>query len=212
MNLGIDTVVRYPTGEQAGHITRVVVDPEHRQVVDVVLTTTGLFSRDVVVPLRLLDEAPGGVTELAGGPDLVDGLPDFEVAAYTSPPEDWSGPAGYLPGTIFFPEAYVPPAPTGPPVRQIPPGTLAIAEGTAVWCEDGRLGVVDEVVSGDDGALVAFIVRPDDAGVPDLLVPIDLVLEATETRIRLNCALDDVAGSVEPIIEEDKEAEPRDLL
>jgi uncharacterized protein YrrD len=64
---------------------------------------------------------------------------------------------------------------------------VVIDKGTEVVGSDGeKVGKVRDVVYGDDGALVGFIVEKGWLFKKDMRVPIDLVSETDESEIRLN--------------------------
>src|SRR4051794_15307878 len=63
MNLDIDTSIRFADGEEAGRIARVVLEPDGKTVQSVVMTTSELVSRDVVVPADRLTMVDGDVIQ-----------------------------------------------------------------------------------------------------------------------------------------------------
>ena len=64
---------------------------------------------------------------------------------------------------------------------------VVIDKGTEVVGSDGeKVGKVRDVIYGDDGALIGFIVEKGWLFKKDMRVPIDLVAETGESEIRLN--------------------------
>src|SRR6476661_7162061 len=101
MNLSVNTHLRFPDGEEAGRITRVILVPDAAQPQSVVVATPGLVRREVVVPVSWLHEGPVGV-QVDLDPDTLDAL--YETAEIRSQQSDFSGvpwppaPGGFLEG------------------------------------------------------------------------------------------------------------------
>ncbi len=213
MNLDIATSVRYPDGEVAGNIEKVVFDPQTGTVHEVILTTPGLLPRMVIVPIGMLMEDEGGVTTFDGDSDAVDALPDYVTESYIDAPEGWEFSQDYAPGAALFPATIY--FPMLPEVEEsnVPEGTVEISQGTAVLCTDGRYGIVDELVLDDETAqVVALIVRPDDHYAADLEVPFNLVESVDAEAVRLTCTLAELPALGTSRREDTEEPEPREVL
>lgn len=212
MNLDIETSIRYPDGEEAGRITAVVLGNEGRAVEQVVMDTGGLLGREVLVPVNLLSMAPGDVLQINATPDEVDTLPDYRSAELAGPPEmALTGDALGM-GVGIFPFNEMAPMLPVVEFENVDEASLVISQGTGVMCSDGRVGVVDEVVMDENGALAALIVRPDDEGAPDLRVPGTLIRRASAETVHLNCTVAQLPDYAEALLEEDEEPEPRSLF
>ena len=214
MNLDIDTSIRFADGEEAGRIARVVLGPDGKEAESVVMTTSELVSRQVVIPVAMLSMAPGDVVQLDADPDALTDLPDYEQTELATDPAEWTSPNAYAPGMAgaAFPASELTPILPVTDYANIPEGSIVVSQGTRVMCIDGTVGVVDEVVLDENDALLAFIVRPNDESAPDFRVPMELVYRSTGDLVYLNCKRAELADYVEPLVEENEEPEPRPLI
>jgi hypothetical protein len=212
MNLDIGTSIRFKDGEEAGVIKEVVLNGDGTAAENIVMTTSELVSRDVIVPVTMLHMAPGDVVELDA--DDLSALADYTQDQLAVDPAEWTNPNAYAPGQADAPFPASEMAPILPVVEyeNLPEGSITVGQGTRVMCIDGSVGVVDEVVLDETGALLAFIVRPDDEAAPDFRVPMELVHRSTADLVYLNCKRAELADYVEPLIEENEEPEPRPLI
>ena len=85
MNLSMNARVRFPDGEEAGRLTRLVSVPGQPDRRAVVIATPGLISRQVVVPLGWLHEAPDGAVQVDLDPDTLDALPEYRPSGSLPP-------------------------------------------------------------------------------------------------------------------------------
>jgi hypothetical protein len=76
MRFDLDTEIRYPDGRRAGFLRRVILDA-NREVEKVVMATAHIISRDVIVPVSKLSEAPGNVLQIDLDNDQVHELPTY---------------------------------------------------------------------------------------------------------------------------------------
>jgi hypothetical protein len=67
--------------------------------------------------------------------------------------------------------------------------------------------VVDEVLTGDDGQVTAFVGKPDNPAEHDRLIPIELVSQYAADAVTLNCTLEDLATYAEELTNEAEEPE-----
>ena len=214
MNLDIGTSIRLPAGQEAGVIKEVVFGPDGKAAESVVMTTSEVISRDVVVPVTLLRMAPGDVIEIAATPDEIENLPDYRQAELAVDPAEWTSPNAYDPASpiALFPAGEIAPILPVVEYENVPEGGIAVHQGTRVMCIDRSVGVVDEVVLDEQDQLQAFIVRPDDSGAPDFRVPVTLVYRTTDDLVYLNCKYAELPDYAEALIEEHEEPEPRPLI
>ncbi len=206
MRFDLDTEIRYPTGERAGVLRRVVVDEQNR-VHEIVMATEGFVSRRALVPVSALSEAPGNVLTINMTPDEIDDLPDYEEERMPAVTGDWEFPQGAAPGADVFPATLLEPIMPVMEVSNLMEGELSLSQGTEVWCLDGRWGVVDEVLTGDDDQVYAFIGRSDEADELDRVIPVDLIQEEGPSQVTLNCTLNDLATYTQEITGEAEEPE-----
>lgn len=206
MRFDLDTEIRYPSGERAGVLRRVIMD-ENNEVVEVVLATDGLVSRSVLVPVDRLSEAPGGVLTVTVSDEELDSLPDYEEERMPAVPEGWQFPDGNAPGSDAFPATMLQPIIPVVEVSNVQEGELSISQGTQVWCLDGPWGVVDEVLSDENSRVYAFLGRSDLANEHDRVIPIELVERADAGQVTLNCQLADLPTYTQEMIDEQKDIE-----
>ena len=76
MNLRMNARVRFPDGEEAGRLTRLVAVPGQPERA-AVIATPGLISRQVVVPLGWLHETLDGAVQVELDADTLDALPEY---------------------------------------------------------------------------------------------------------------------------------------
>ncbi len=214
MNLDIDTSIRFKDGHEAGRIAQVILGADGKEAQSVVMTTSDLISRQVVVPVALLSMAPGDVVQIDVDPDSIDDLPNFQQEELAVNPAEWISPNAYDPASSNapFPAGEIPPILPVVEYENVPEGSIAVSEGTRVMCIDRSVGVVDEVVLDENDQLFAFIVRPDDEGAPDFRVPAELIYRTTGDLVYLNCKYAELPDYAEALIEENEEPEPRPLI
>ena len=208
MRLDLETEIRYPEGDRAGIIRRVLLD-ENNAVSAVVMATDDLVSRDVIVPLDLLSEEPGGVTAINLSPDDLADLPDYAEDRVPVIPDGWRMRRGPAPGSDVFPEMMNQPLVPVSDVPDLPQGMISVGQGTALWCLDGPWGVVDEVLVDGQGQAYALIGRPDSIEEHDRIVPLELVAQVDADRATLNCTLADLPTYTQETVDEMEEPELR---
>ena len=216
MNLEIDTVIRYPDGQEAGTISGLITSPSTREVESVVMSA-GLTGRQVVVPTTMLSEAPGDVLQIDAEPEEVDRLPAYTTdAQYVLPTDAEGNPDASAMENQMFPMSEIPPILPVVEFHDTGEAELALVEGAEVWCDDGRVGVVRSVEIDEQGTVGGFIMRQDTPGAPDLLVPLELVGQAGEAEVYLNCTAASLGDYVTPLSPAEEpvpgETEPPGLL
>ena len=206
MRLDLETEIRYPEGHRAGILRKVILDANN-EVSAVIMATEGLISRDCIVPVHLLSEGPGGVLTINISPEEVDGLEGYEEERLPLIVDGWEFSEDAIPGGDVFPAtAYQPIVPVVD-VGNLPQGSVGLSQGTEVWCQDGRWGIVDEIILDQNRQAVAFVVRPDSIEEHDRVVPMDLVLDVTRENVVLNCTLLDLPTYTQETVLEHEEPE-----
>jgi len=206
MRLDLDTEIRYPSGERAGVLRRVVLDADN-QVSHVVMATEGMISRNVLVPVTLLTEEAGGVTTLAASPEEVDDLEDYTEQRVASIPDEWEINDDYVPGSDVFPGTLLEPLVPVMAEANVSEGAVSLRQGTVVHCLDGHWGHVDEVLIDDTGRAYAFIARPDAIDEHDRIVPMELVQQVDSENLVLNCTIADLPTYTQETVNEHEEPE-----
>ena len=202
MRLDLNTDIRFPNGVRAGVLQTVIV-AENGRVDSVVMSTGELISRNVIVPIASFSEGPGGVLTLNLTPDQVDELPDYTEELVPVTPEGWEWSSDVAPGEDVFPATLRDPGMM--PVMEVgnvPEGSTGITQGTEIWCEGDRWGVVDEVLTGDDGNVTALVGRPDNVDEHDRIIPIGLIGDYGPLAVTLSCTLADLPNYTEELVNE----------
>jgi hypothetical protein len=205
VRLDLDTEIRYPNGRRAGILQKVIVQ-EGGHVDSVIMSTGGLISRDVIVPVSALSEEAGGVLTLNMTHDQVNDLPDYEEEMMPAVPEGWEFGNDALPGEDVFPTTLHDPGMM--PVMEVgnvPEGSTSVTQGTEIWCEGDRWGIVDEVLLNDEGVVSAIVGRPDSIHEHDRIIPIELISEYSDLAVTLSCTLADLPNYTEEITDEYEE-------
>lgn len=203
MDFHIGAPVLLRDGDKIGEVKHVIVDPDTREVVEMVVGESGLLGREVLVPIGAVDRAEEDGVRLELGKDQVDQLQDFVTTRYIAPPPT-ANAGGGLPVGALYPQP-VPPigAATGlesigyvplvEEVSHIPEGDVDLQPGTDVWATDGKIGSVNEVLYDDQtNRLRGFVVKEGIIFHRDVEISIDDVAEITSDRVTLKLSKDEV--------------------
>jgi sporulation protein YlmC with PRC-barrel domain len=88
-------------GDKVGQLKHVIVDPDTREIVEVVLGESGLLGREVLVPIEAVREAMHDRIQLELDKEQIKSLKDFVITRYVIPPSGtladvpWAGGALY---------------------------------------------------------------------------------------------------------------------
>jgi hypothetical protein len=206
MRFDLDTEIRYPDGRRAGFLRRVILDA-NGEVEKVVMATARIISRDVVVPVSALSEAPGNVLQIDLDDDQVNDLPGYVEEMEPAVPDGWTFDPEPIPGADVFPATLYQPIMPVVEDQNLEEGAVGLSQGTRVDCLDGTWGVVDEVLTGDDGQVTAFVGKPDNPAEHDRLIPIELVSQYNADMVTLNCSIEDLGTYAEELTNEAEEPE-----
>jgi hypothetical protein len=202
MRLDLDTEIRFLNGVRAGTLQKAIIG-ENGRVDSIVMSTDEIVSRNLIVPVAALSEGAGDVLTLNLAPDEVDNLPDYTEEMVPTSPEGWTQSADSAPGDDVFPGTLHDPG-MMPVVEMgnVPEGATIISQGTEIWCEGDRWGVVDEVLLDDAGNVSAFVGRPDSAEEHDRIIPFALVSDLNPLALTLSCTLEDLPNYTQEINDE----------
>lgn len=206
MRFDLDTEIRYPTGERAGVLRRVIVD-ENNDVREVVMARDGLLSRMVIVPVERLTESPGEVLTIDISDDELAALSGYEEERMPSIPDGWQFPEDGVPGSDAFPATMLQPIIPVMEVSNVHEGELSLSQGTEVWCLDERWGVVDQVFTDENSTVYAFLGRPDAENEYDRVIPVELVENVDASQVTLNCSIADLPTYTQEMVDEQKSPE-----
>ena len=206
MRLDLETEIRYPNGRRAGILRRVILNPSG-EVESVVMATSRLISRDVLVPMSKLSEAPGNVLQIDLSDHDVSQLPGYEEDLAPAVPDGWTFEPEPIPGADVFPATLYQPIMPVTEDQNLDQGAIGLSQGTRVDCLDGSWGMVDEVLTGDDGQITAFVGKPNSTEEHDRLIPIELVSQFSVEAVTLNCTIEDLPTYAEELLNEAEEPE-----
>ena len=152
-----------PEGKEVGRVDRVVIDPKTKEVSHVVVRKGFLFTEDKVLPMDLIARTTEDQVLLRPDAGDLEKLPTFEETHYVpvSDHERAGMPAGpVMPSMYWYPPygaagwggyglGYYGPGYTTRTEKNIPQGTVALAEGAKVISADGEhVGNVEHVLTG----------------------------------------------------------------
>ncbi len=206
MRLDLDTEVRYPTGERVGVLRRVVFDANN-EVSDVVVATSDLISRNVIVPIGMLSEGAGGVTTLDATPEEFDAFDNYNEERVPVAPGGWEFSNDVAPGGDVFPATMYQPIMPVMEVENLDEGAGSLSQGTEIECADGTWGMVDEVLTDEGGHVYAIVGRPDSIESRRLIIPMGLVQEFSTSSLTLNCTVADLPTYAQEVQDDLKEPE-----
>jgi uncharacterized protein YrrD len=174
-------------GSHVGRVDRVVIHPRTTKLTHIVIHKGVLLTKDKVVPVELVNRTDGGVVHLSMTPAELDRMPDFVEEEYVTVPQ--ASPVGpYVPGSILWPTAYAYAPVIIKEERHVPENTIEITEGTDVFCADGKIGVVDEVLADvATGRVSGLVVRRGSFFTRDVTIPIGRVKRADSASVELTC-------------------------
>lgn len=146
--------------KEVGHLERVVIDPDTKELTHIVIRKGTFNSKDKVVPLSMIAAGVPDSIGLRLPADQVEALSDYEETKYSGARDGGSGPAmqgatGYM-DTPTAPMTSVPA--TQEKVINIPPNTVALKEGSPVTTADGKhVGKVEQVLTGPETGQVTHL-------------------------------------------------------
>lgn len=182
------------TDGQAGRISRIVTDPETQRPTYLVVKHGRMHPREVVVPVSLVQEVTPEAVALDLKLAALNDFPDFESTVQH----------GTFQRTTVAPQwrpmySYTPPTNDGFMMlrqRAVPEQAVAVAKGMAVHdCDDHEVGTVEGIiVDAEKRQGSHLILRRTHPLLRLLVVPVELVDEAAEERVRLRISREYVDG------------------
>jgi uncharacterized protein YrrD len=202
MELKEGTTVYTPGGEELGRVSRFVLDPSTNEVTHIVIQKGWLLPEDKVIPFDRVSTADEDTIRLNEDIGDLDELPPFEETHFIETDRPGAGPdPAAVPGYRFAPAYYwYPPYgfagnPVGyygwPPtetIRNIPPDTIPLKEGSNVMSSDGKhVGDVERLfVDPASNKATHFLVSQGLLFKEHKLVPAHWVRDAEEGKIHLS--------------------------
>ena len=196
LDFGAQIVTRHDS--VAGHLERLAIDPERRQLLCLVVHCGGHIGYDVVLPPRLLARAASDVIRLRINAERLDRLPgpiereeDALLGLRLPHIQELPAPIGWPTHYAFtFPENRV--------HSTLPPGTIELTNSTVVQAPDGMIGTLAGVQVQEDWALDTLIVRVGTLSRKDILIPIAWVQRLDGMQIDLDRDRDEVRDLAQP--------------
>ncbi|MCL4458630.1 MAG: DUF2171 domain-containing protein [Chloroflexi bacterium] len=183
MNINVGSTVMCRT-EEVGTVDRIVIDPRTKEAIAFVLRQGESITRDIVVPISLIDRLEDDRVVLPISILDLDQLPDYIDADYVTPETDWTPPPPYPRSQVLFPARRV---------EHAGVGKIEIIEGAIVECSDGQIGTVDEVIADPlSDRVTSFVVRKGPHLTRDAVIPVEWILKADADRIILDCNRDQI--------------------
>ncbi|MGI5837143.1 MAG: PRC-barrel domain-containing protein [Chloroflexota bacterium] len=208
MRIDIGSRVWTRDNEEIGSVDRVVIDPDTKDVDAIVVHRGKFLTRDVVVPLSLVqDSGDDGVRLRIGRAELHD-LPDFVERHYSFAPSAARTPISEIPGSVLIPAARqgVSGLPTTyeaveDEVRE-PDRDIEISEGTEVRALDGVIGYVDEVLTDPiTNRASDIVVKKGQTLTRDTRIPIEFVAKTADDHIQLSLTTQQVLELPIPVVD-----------
>jgi len=188
--IGVDAVC---SDGVCGEVIRVVIDPVARAVTHLVVEPKHRRGLGRLVPLELVDAAPGEV-RLGCTVAEFEKLPLAEKTLFLP---EFSGYGAYAPGQVMFWPYYGLMMGSGPEVvtyDTVPVGEVAVRRGERVHATDGDIGHVQGLVIDPRDHLVTHVLVQEGHlwGRKEVAIPMGAVTVIDDDGVRLNIAKHDV--------------------
>jgi uncharacterized protein YrrD len=191
-------------GEELGHLRHVIVDPDTKEVAELVLDENGWLGRDVIIPVGAVNTAEHDGVGLQLTKEQAGKLQSFEDVKYIAPDAVAMGQVPWATGALMAQEmmpvgaaagvgavAFTPVVET---TENIPEGDVDIQPGTGVWATDGKVGSVHDVLVDEQTKRVrGFIVQKGLIFHTDVEVGLDKVADIASDRVTLKVSKAELA-------------------
>jgi sporulation protein YlmC with PRC-barrel domain len=188
IELCLGAAVRTSDNHRLGTVDRIIIDRSSRRVSEIVVHDGRFDAADVIVPVeRIVSVLPDAI-DLNMTAHEIATLPAFSEEAFVplesqdiAPLITWEGPPDYEPRPVMIPASalYTPRVmPFAPQLvverKGTPPNSADLVAGTQVFCRDGLLGTVRELLV-ESGSAVADAVVVESYGHPPTQweIPVD---------------------------------------
>jgi len=199
-----DAQVFSADGHSVGHIDRVVLDPQTKEVTHLIVRKGLLLTKDRVLPIALITSSAEKRVNVIANANEVDQLPEFEEKQYV-PIQGGEVPETTAPTPNFYwypvaPYSIAPPIGVQPPGyveethRNIPEELVALKAGARVLDNQGeQVGQVEQVFSDTQSDHVTYFVLSHGVLFKERkLVPVTWIDIVSDDEIRLNVPEDRV--------------------
>jgi sporulation protein YlmC with PRC-barrel domain len=190
MNIQIGSAVHSRDARHVGEVHRLVVDLDDDAVTGIVVLKGHFLTRDVLVPLDLVDRADGAGVVLTIDENGLDQLPDFAYNDVLVPPPDLTDVGPSTDGTFYI------------PVQQrtrLGQHDVDLTRGAHAHASDGDIGHVDRVeLDPQTGKLDAFWIRADGIFGHDIRIPVEWVDRADESGVYVRASKHEIESQLGP--------------
>ena len=191
-------------GEHLGSLKHVIIDPNTKEVAEIVVDESGMLGRSVVISIGAVDSAEHEGIRLELAKDQVATLPDFETTRYLTPDTDSEFSSDYGQSALMANEmmpvgaasgmqgvAYTPIVET---TDSIPEGDVDLKPGMEVWATDGKVGSIrDVLVDEQTRRMKGFVIQEGFLFHKDVEVALDQVATFGPDRVTLKVAKAELA-------------------
>lgn len=192
MDIKINSSVMSHGGQEIGKVARMVLNPSTYDVDQLVVATD---EGERVVPLNMVESATPGIVRLRVDADVIRQLKVFEAGAFEEAPETCPavtnmGKQHAYPPSTFLLSAEMKSTLMHATPQAAQPGSekkrFTLTVGTEVMALDGKIGVIDEVLTDqyEDKAL-GFMIRREGSQ-KDIRVPIEWVASLSSGCVHLS--------------------------
>jgi uncharacterized protein YrrD len=194
------TKVYTSDGKDVGHIDKVVMNPQTKELTHIVVRKGFLFTEDKILPVSLIASANEDGVKLREAAGNLDELPAFEETHYVSLDKiereetDYSGNSVlyWLPplgGWMGYPSIYPYPPPYSATTKQnIPENSVVLNEGTEVYSSNDKfLGHVERILTdSSSGKATYFVLAEGMMSSVKKLIPMSWVKRINENKLYLS--------------------------
>lgn len=190
-------------GVDCGHIEKVVIDPENREVTHLVVCLND--GERKVVPSTAIAEAHEDWIHLGMDCAAIEASPPFSVTDFSLPSAEWGPPTGYQHADILWPSHYaqtltwdISPGPLPIEHLNVPPDEEIVSAGDRVFCTDRQCGhVADLLFDPDTEKALGFVVKRGFLFVRDVAIPMGWIDRVEEDGVHLKMTSEQVAELAE---------------
>ncbi len=179
---------------QCGKLAGLVVQPETRQVTDLIVKKGFLFTQDRIVPISVVQSAMEDNVHLSITDYELDQYPEYRVKEYEQPATG----LGQQTVNVATPYGYATTEPTVPMVKQkiregLVPGQEVIEKGMEVKNIEGTIGKVEHVVVDRESQKMTDLVAHRGMLFGDrIIIPVSMVEDLHEEGIFISCTNEEV--------------------
>ena len=187
-------------GEKLGTLSRVIIDPNTREVTHIVIEKGLLFTTNKLVPINTINPHNEEMITLTSSEQELEELQDFQESEYVNldateyPEEQVESSLWYPPmnSALWRAGMYTPypamPVYTVKTTQNIPEGTIALEEGARVVSKDDRhIGNIEQlIVEPQDNRVTHMVVSEGFLFKERKLIPVLWIADISESEVHLS--------------------------